>query len=597
MISFRFLVDGVTPEDSADCSNPEAIIGSGSAQNLSFPAGGWSGSIRCGTEWTSDPAPLAPGRYRVGVQGRENVTNIPGILGTVEVEVAEGGPSVVDVDLPLPQVAGRLVINGETPIETSACTPGAVAATIEASASSRSVEIPVLCGTGFTFDTRLFHGVYELTVTSSGRSNLDAGTIELPELEVSAPLTGLELEVSDQSVEVSGAVTWGGIAPSAAEECSPGREAARVTFFDRDGDFVAFGRMPCDGDFRYALRVLPGQYSVWVRGSFQQLTELPNFNHVVGTLNVREDMTFDIDIPRRTYQGSVSVDGAPLVENELCTGDEPAALLRIQDRLLEVRCGGGDYGPVDLVPADAPCSSCATGTISEAGTRLIPQEGVDLEGSALGSVDLQSPSDPFDIDFVVNELTFTVETRLTLDGATPGEDCSGGDVGQLALREVDTGRVSTRLVACGTEFSAFFEVPEGTYQIEGRGNEASEMPPFFRIGEPFVVDRRMTVTSDVVTRLLSGRVLVNGAPPMPVDCDEGEALILGFSDSAERFGVTPQIQLPFPCGAADLSSFGPLRLAVGLYTVTVGPEIFGTRRTGTNVPDYLYNVIGRFEVR
>ncbi|MFK8002231.1 MAG: hypothetical protein AB8H86_21730 [Polyangiales bacterium] len=599
MISFRFLVDGETPDDNAECSNPESTIGSGSAVNTSpFPGGVWSGSIRCGTNWTSDPAPLSPGRYRVSVQGRAGATNVPGILGQIEVDVAAGGPSVVDVNLPLPQIAGRLVIGGETPTETASCTPGALAATIELSARTDTIEIPVLCGTGFTFDTRLFHGNYEVSVRpSGGRSNLGNLTVELPELEVNAPMTGLELEVSDQSVEVSGAITWGSITPTATDECSPGREAARVTFFDRSGDFVAAGQVSCDGDFRYALRVLPGEYSVQVRGAFQQLTELPYFSHLVGTLNVSEDIAFDVDIPRRTYEGRVTVDGSPLSENELCLEGENAARLLIQRQFIDVRCGGGTYGPVDLVPADTPCGACETPTRSEEITALFPLEGVDIGAiSARGLVDLQAP-DPIDIDFVVSEETFDVEVSLTLDGAPAGEECTDGSVGQLALRNVETGQITTELVACGAEFSTTFDVSPGSYTIEGRGNEESEMPPFFRLEGVFVVDADTAFTGDVATRLISGQVLVNGALPMALDCDEGEGFILGLSESSQRLGVSPQIQLRFPCDGEELSNFGPLRLAVGLYTVSAGFEFFGVRRTGTNVPDYIYNFVGRFEVR
>lgn len=598
MVSFRFLVDGEAPEDNSSCTTPQSTVGSGTAVNTAFTGGVWNGSIRCGTNWTSDPIPLPPGRYGVSVRGRAGATNLPPIPGEREVEVVAGGPSVVDVDLPFSQVAGRLVIGGAAPVETAACTPGSVAATIELSAATRSMEIPVLCGTGFTFDTRLFHGVYQVSVApATGRSNLGPRRVELPELEVNAPIPALELEVSDQSVEVSGSVTWGGIVPTPTALCSRGREAARVTFFDRTGNFVAFGPMACDGDFRYNLRVLPGEYSVQVRGAFQEITDLPNFNHLVGTLRVREDTAFDVDIPRRTYEGRVTIDGAALVENDACTGDEPAGRLRIQDRVIEVRCGGGAYGPIDLVPADVPCSVCTTPTISEVAATFIPS-GVDLENTARGAVDLQVAGDPFDINFVVNEPLLNVDVRLTLDARLPAENCAGGDVGQLTLRSIERGGVvATNLVACGSEFSTVFEVPRGTYQLEGRGNEMSDMPPFFRIEETFVVDRNTSLTRDVTTRLFSGQVLVNGELPLPVDCDVGEEFVLGFSDSNERLGITPQVELPYPCDGNDLSSFGPLRLPVGLYTVSVGPGLFGTRRTGTNVPDYRYNVVGRFEVR
>lgn len=568
-VTFRFTLDGATPADTANCTNPQTAVGDFYASNQDPAGGSASGAIRCGTQWTAGPFTLPSGTYSVSLRGRANVTDVPNTTTFVEVPITTDGEIVVDATTA--RVQGTIVLAGAPPTEIS-CSTGELVANLEfRNASVQTITLPVRCGEGFAFDGRLFPGVYQVTVRGTAHSNLPAQRVVALNFAVTASVANLVFEAGEQT-PVSGTLTIDGAAPTTAPSCETFNEGARVTFFAGD-TVAAFANMSCNGPFTYAVNLPPGTYRVTARSIFNSGINEPNFQYsdlpplAVGTTPV----VYDVDVPLVDVTGALKLGGQTPVEDAGCTGNAASILFGLTS--VPVPCGSGFmFGPIRMVPGTYGVN--------------VGSSQSNLPANASVAVTVPPQGGPVVIDVAPE---YELRLKFTVNGVTP--DDGGCTSGEVARVNVHSATLSSQFpLTCGTNYETSLRVPAGSYEVDTYPSLSRDFP-IYTHPTPITVQADTSVTIDIPTRPVSGQIMINGAVPVETAActaglDVAEVVFYNARTLASNWRATK-----IACGAGF--NFGPIELAYGVYRVAVRPV--GTGRS--NLPTSEYVVIPRFEVQ
>jgi hypothetical protein len=306
---------------------------------------------------------LPPGTYDVSFTPNATAcafaaaTAMPCAGGFLKRAVAISADGVLDLDVPVVTVSGKVTLAGVQPPDTNRGQGGLVFA-LAGGASGASVQ---LASTGaMTYQTTLLPGHYDVTFAGDVSGCATATPPALPcgsgplRQGVDISSSGV-LDLDVPAVHVSGAVTVNGAALPAAA-------AARGSLaFSSAAGNVAVATQPfgSTGAASYAVTLLPGRYDVVfvANPALCSGTATPDMPCLGGTIQAARDLStdgvLDVDIPSIAVTGAITVNGAPLTD---ATSDRGSLLFA------RAQGGGGNAPGLGATGAGAYRVRLLTGT-------------------------------------------------------------------------------------------------------------------------------------------------------------------------------------------------------------------------------------------
>jgi hypothetical protein len=274
-----------------------------SATTVSIPTGG------------AYAASLFPATYVVSFSGASNGCGqaspaVPCTGGVLKPQVALTADGVLDLDVPMVVISGKITLNGAAPAPSANL--GAISFYTDATSSSMKSTSLLLNLSSATYTAALFPQTY--TVGYSGAGNDCAGPMPCNSgpLKPSTAITSdgvLDLDVP--AVAVSGKVTVNG-APLPATS-----QWGSVAFSSKTMGSASFQLDTAMGP-AYAVTILPGTYDVSYSGDSAECTgtappAVPcNSGVIKPAVALSAAGVLDLDVPMVKVSGKVLLDGAPL---------------------------------------------------------------------------------------------------------------------------------------------------------------------------------------------------------------------------------------------------------------------------------------------
>lgn len=485
--------------------------------------------LRCMDNFTFTTE-LVEGRYHVAIDvaGWTDRSNLPaqrgGRAGILDLRADEPN-LIIDVD---PQmVSGTLTLNGATPQTTSQCTSSTSKAVLYFEHEGGfTQQFDMRCTqAGWNYTVPLMRGKHRVRVVSYGGVTnmpyLTSGPVYAEqELDVTGPLTNQTLNVIGHTV--SGRILLDG--QPLTSTCTGIYTRISIQVWDEE-TILRIVDIPCSRPTNdFSMVVPPGRY--WLRpddlSNRTNLPDMPNLHAQWQPIDVRGDMTVDLDVQRIAATLQLRVDGATHTPPPGCTGTLSFRFTPLDDRgalqFVSMPCAQANW----TMPATLIAGTYAV-EVSVNASQL-PQGYVGLSDR----VTVSATNSTLVFDTGITQLSATV----LLNGASP---CTPGIV-RVEL-ESPTGTARSISAPCSGGLSSFTNIPVlagryGRIKVSTVGLSTSA-----------VVERNVTLPSGPVTRAF-------------------DAIVPRRDFQFLRHGVTPMIN-PAYCNIPNL-----IHLSVRLREVT-----------------------------
>jgi len=472
---------------------------------------------------------LAPGRYDVSLVANDylcsysTLPQVPCVSGPLLNDVALDTDGVLDVNIPSIQVQGAVSLNGaDMPGENT--DRGQLLFSLAGGGSLRSQSFG--SSGAVSYGLTLLPGSYDVSLVAN--DYLCSYSV-LPQVPCnSGPLlTGQNLQQSGvldmdiPSVQVQGAVTLNG-ADMPAENTSRGQ----LRFSLVGGGGVLSQDFGSAGAVSYGLTLLPGTYEVGLVAndylcSYSTLPQVPCVSGVLlGTQSLQQSGVLDINIPAIQVQGTVSLNGAGMPDENTDRG-----------QLLFTLAGGGgvlcqsfgssgavDYGltllpgiyDVSLVANDYLCSYSTLPQVPCNSGPLLVAQGLH----ASGVLDLDIPS-------------IQVQGAVSLNGADmPAENTSRG---ALSFSMAGGGGLLSQDFGASSAVSYGVTLLPGAYDVDLAANDYlcsySTLPQVPCVSGPLLRGQPLQQTGvldvDIPSVQVQGSVSLEGATMPDENSDRG----------------------------------------------------------------------------
>ncbi len=524
---------------------------------------------------------LTPGRYDVRYEPSGCAADgvMPCVPAVLQRNVALTEDGVLDVDVPVVTVTGRVTVDG-IPMPPEDGERGALRFEHDDGAG---VTGPFGSSGTASYAMRVVPDVY--AVYFEANPALCADLQEVPTVPCTSGLVHERVRVDANGgldIDLTPHTVTGQLLVDGAPMQDLLAERGSILFSRRDGDGAASFSFGTRGAARYALRVLPGRYDVTFVASATlcDQIEAPPVPCISTELQrnvlVDRDGGLDLEVATIEVRGQVTRDGATLPRS-----DTERGRLRFTDASADPEQasaalapslgtnGRGEYA-ITLVPGryvvafEAPYDTCRE-------DNAVPCVSADLRTVALdadGVLDLDLP-------------TVSVIGELTLDGATmPDADSDRGalviarrtsdDEDEEKAAEGSTAGGSTESFAESGEASFGATLIRGTYDFSYvpsgyscDGTTRSRIPCEVGRARTIEISTSGVLSLDLTPARLTGRVLVEGVP-LSDDLDEelGE-LLFSITDRAGGFATIP------------LEPRYDVTLIAGRHAVLRNPDYYG----------------------
>jgi hypothetical protein len=457
---------------------------------------------------------LTPGSYDVSFSpdfsacGGTAATSMPCSGGALKQNVSLTQDGVLDVDIPAVHVSGHVTLKGGA-LPTQSMDRGTlVFAMTDATGAQRT-----LGSSGdVNYQVTLLPGSY--TVSYSANASACTGTTlsALPCTGGALHSANLSqdgtLDVDIPAITVSGAVTLNG----AAMPTQPGDRGA-LNFALKDMSNASSRSFGTSGAASYQMRLLPGHYVVQYSAPFNACDgttapPMPCNAGAVKELDLMQDGTLDIDVPRVQVTGALTLNGAP-----------PASGQGSGGLSFQLEHGGSAQTKFLGSPSAAYTLSLIPGHYM---AQLIPSACPDFStapefpcnGGVVADAMLTS-----DGNLDVDVKTVKVSGAVTLSGA-PLPNTSASRGGLTFEGKNGAGSLSPQPFPQSGSVTYGFTLLQGTYDVHYSANPGQcaqlQAPALPCIGTKLKTGLQLindgTLDLDITTVHVNGTVTVNGQP-------------------------------------------------------------------------------------
>lgn len=607
-VAGRLTLNGGTPLDLGDWCSRNTSETKASVQLTENTRGyRFTMAVPCSSATYGFSGELFPGTYEVRVSGRfDSVTNLPTTSYVVHdaLQITQANQSLV-LGVQTLVVGGVITLNGTAPMDlgdwcSRNTTEAKAMVQFTENARGYQFSFDALCNSPtYAFSGVVFPGTY--TVRVAGRfdsvTNLPTTSYVVRDaLAIMAPSSALVFDV--RTLPVGGRVTLNSLAPmDLGDWCARNTTEAKahVQFTENTRGYRFTMDVLCSSPtYAFSGVVFPGTYTVRVMGRFDSVTELPTTSYVVHDALAVSGPTQSIllNVDTLPVAGAVTLNGArPADLGDWCTrnASEAKAMVQFTETAhgyrfsFDVPCNSANYafwGVVFPGTYEVRVSGRFDSVTNLPTTSYVARDALAVTSASSG--------------LVFNVETLPVDGRITLNGAPPrdlGDWCSRNAAEAKAMvqfTETTRGYRFSMDVPCSSATYAFNGVVfPGTYEVRvnGRFDSVTDLPT-----TSFVVHDALPVTSAasglvlaVVTRPVSGTILLNGAPPMDLgdwcarNTTEAKASVQ-LTEASHAYRFTMDI----PCSSATYAFSGSV--FVGTYEV----RVMGRFDSVTNLPTTSY---------
>jgi hypothetical protein len=259
----------------------------------------------------SIPATMFPGSYDISYEPNEACpgTQLPCTGGLLKQSYTVNGDFDDSIDLPVVTASGNITAQGAALVD-GATPRGAIGFVSVETGYLHKMDLGATGAGAYTL--RVIPGDYDLRYypPSGGTPGTQLPQVAAVFKKNVAILANTALDIDVPVITVSGAITANG----AALTDQPSTRGA-ITFSQLADGYVPTVKLGISGPMSYTLRVIPGDYDIgYGADSCADGAQLPCGAGVLPHVSLTTS-NHDVDIPVIRLSGSVTLNGAPMVDN------------------------------------------------------------------------------------------------------------------------------------------------------------------------------------------------------------------------------------------------------------------------------------------